>query len=121
MKKINFERLPFSPLIATSLGLSCAHAIAQVWWKALRFQTLGPRPLTAKALILLEVLLQMAIFTIAIPRIWPDESDSGVVMPHVIGSNAEVETAQKVHVHQGKYILGWVVALGAWIIANFVL
>lgn len=99
MKKIDLTNWPFGPLVGFSLCLSVSHGIAQLWWVALRYKTPGPRPPTAQAFIALETLVQMLVLTIA--------------MEKICGENRSTS--------RWKYIVGELAALGAWVIASFVL
>jgi hypothetical protein len=99
MNNISFASWPFGALVAGSLCLSVLHGISQVWWMALRYKTFGPRSVTVQTFIALELLLQMLIF--------------GIAMINVCGESRSMNWS--------KYVIGAVVALGAWITTSFVL
>ena len=99
MKKIDLTNWPFGPLVGFSLCLSICHGIAQLWWVALRYKTLGPRPPTVQAFIALEVLIQMLVL--------------GIAMLNICGENPSTS--------RWKYVVGEFVALGAWVTVSFVL
>ena len=99
MKKIDFTNWPFGPLVGLSLCLSVCHGTAQLWWVTLRYKTLGPRPPTVQAFIALELLVQMLVF--------------GIAMLNICGENRSTS--------RGKYVVGELAALGAWVIASFIL
>ena len=99
MKKINLAKWPFLPLALFSVGLSIIHGIAQNYWAAIRYRTLGPRPPAAKALIGFEILVQMILLTVAAEKVCGQERSQRPM----------------------RYVLGEIAVLGAWILVSFIL
>ncbi|HEY0795187.1 MAG TPA: hypothetical protein VGD64_05355 [Acidisarcina sp.] len=95
--KLELKKWPFGAIVALSIILSVFHALVQLRWAALRYRSFGPRPLGAQAVIAVEVLLLMVIFTVGMMHVSDEESTSS----------------------SGRYYLGIVTAVGAWIVVSF--
>ena len=99
MKAIDLSRWPFRALVLLSLILSALHGLLQLRWVAVRYRSFGPRPLAANAYISSEALLLMVVWTMGMIHICNRES-------------LEPKT---------RYYLGIAAAVGAWILASFVI
>jgi len=99
VKKIDVSDWPFGKLVGLSLGLTAVHGLLQINWFALRYKSLGPRPVAAQVFIACEFLLMMTLLTAGLSHICNEKSTKP----------------------KGRYYLGIVAVAGAWILVSFVI
>jgi hypothetical protein len=69
VKAIDLTRWPLRALVLLSLIFSALHGLLQFRWVAIRYRSLGPRPLAAKAYIGSEATLLMVVGTVGMIHI----------------------------------------------------
>jgi hypothetical protein len=107
-----FDKVRIPPLAGLSIGLSLLQGVPQVWWRAIRYSSFGPRPLAAKLFIIGQgiVLMFVMVEGVSAWRLSDKDSDK----PFSLMRTPKVRPF-------GGSLLWMVVAIAAWILATFVL
>jgi len=106
------DTLKVPRLAVVSIGLSILQGVLQIWWKAIRYSSFGPRPLLAKLVIIVQEVVVMFVMREGISAWQVSDEDSDKSLSPM--------RAHKVRPFGGS-LLWMLLAIGAWILAASVL